>query len=106
MLEKLNMMFNQYLAYFSLFLLFYVLSIKYLKISLKYNITDKPNVRTSHQAITQRGAGFIFPLSILIWSKIYQQHLFFIVGLIIISIISFIDDIFDFKSMLQTLISK
>ena len=90
-------MFNQYSIYFSLFIFLCLLSVIYLKISLKFNITDKPNIRTSHNTITPRGAGFIFPVSILIWAIIYQQYFYFIFGLVIISIISFIDDVFDLK---------
>jgi len=64
----------------------------YLKLAVKFNIIDKPNVRSSHTVITIRGGGVLFPISILIWSLIEGIFNPFILGLLCISIISFIDD--------------
>lgn len=66
----------------------------YIKLAQKFNIVDIPNERSSHSNKTVRGGGIIFPISILLWfiySK-FQLPLFF-AGLIIISVISFIDDL-------------
>lgn len=66
----------------------------YIKLADKYNIIDKPNSRSSHSNITVRGGGIIFPLGALIWFMWsgFQYPMFFI-GLVIISLVSFIDDI-------------
>ena len=66
----------------------------YCKLAVKYNITDKPDQRRSHDTPTIRGAGIIFPLSVMIWfyiNGISDIHFFF--GLIFISLISFLDDL-------------
>ena len=62
----------------------------------KLNIIDKPNKRSSHNEITIRGGGVLFPISILLWSLVEGVFNHFIIGLLCISIISFID---DFKSL-------
>ena len=64
----------------------------YFKLADKYNIIDKPNERSSHTEITIRGGGFLFPISILLWGLIEDIFNPFIIGLLCISIISFIDD--------------
>lgn len=69
-------------------------SYTYIKLAKKYNIVDIPNERSSHSYKTVRGGGIIFPISILIWF-IYSGFQFplFFCGLIIISVISFLDDL-------------
>ena len=64
----------------------------YFKVADKYNIIDNPNERSSHREITIRGGGVLFPISILLWSLIEGVFNPFILGLLCISIISFIDD--------------
>ncbi|GAB5558163.1 MAG: glycosyltransferase family 4 protein [Schleiferiaceae bacterium] len=64
----------------------------YFLLAKKYNITDVPNKRSSHQEVTIRGGGVIFPIAILIWYFTHQEYLFFTIGLISISAISFADD--------------
>ncbi len=64
----------------------------YFKLANKFNIIDKPNERSSHKELTIRGGGILFPISILIWSFVEGVFNPFIIGLLCISIISFIDD--------------
>ena len=64
----------------------------YFKLADKYNIIDKPNGRSSHSNITIRGGGILFPIAILIWSFTTGIFNFFTIGLILISVISFVDD--------------
>ena len=64
----------------------------YLKLAVKLNIIDNPNERSSHREITIRGGGVLFPITILLWSLIEGVFNPFILGLLCISIISFIDD--------------
>ena len=64
----------------------------YLKLADKYNIIDKPNERSSHSNITIRGGGILFPIAILIWSFTTGIFNLFTIGLILISVISFVDD--------------
>ncbi len=82
-------------------LLFIALSI-YIKIADKFNIIDKPNNRSSHSKITVRGGGIIFPVAVLIWFIWYGFHYpMFFAGLVMISLVSFIDDISPLSSKIR-----
>jgi len=77
----------------------------YFKIADHYNIIDKPNHRSSHTKITIRGGGIVFPLSVLLWFIISGfEYPFFVAGLMLISAVSFIDDIKNISRRVRTLI--
>ena len=66
----------------------------YFKIADHYNIIDKPNQRSSHTSITLRGGGIIFyfgALAFFIASGF--EYPWFMIGLTLISAISFVDDV-------------
>jgi len=74
----------------------------YFKIADKYNIIDKPNERSSHTLITVRGGGILFPLSALIYVLCFDFHYpWFISGLILISVVSFMDDISELNGKIR-----
>lgn len=79
-----------------------VLELVYFKMADKCNIIDKPNERSSHSSIVLRGGGVIFPFSMLVWAglqgangnwSVVMDYLPFLIGLVIITGVSFIDDI-------------
>jgi len=76
-----------------------IISIKiYLKIAKSYSIVDHPNQRSSHNSITIRGGGIIFPIAVILWFILSDcLYPYFFMGFIIISIISFLDDIYYLK---------
>ena len=44
----------------------------YLKIAKRFEIVDKPNHRSSHEIVTIRGGGIVFPISVFMYfTKIY-----------------------------------
>lgn len=66
----------------------------YFRIADRFNIIDKPNLRSSHTSITLRGGGIIFLFGAwLFWALFGLQYSWFILGLSLIGIISFIDDV-------------
>ncbi len=77
----------------------------YFKIADYFNIIDKPNERSSHSTIVLRGGGIIFTISMIVWAVMMglgmiqgaehsiMGYLPFLGGLLLISGISFIDDI-------------
>ena len=75
----------------------------YFKIADKFNIIDKPNERSSHKTIVLRGGGVIFPISMIVWmilgivqgfnGSTVQEYVPFIIGLVLIAGVSFVDDI-------------
>ena len=98
---------NTYLTYGIIFVILLVLELVYFKIADKFNIIDKPNERSSHSTIVLRGGGIIFVLSILVWAVAcilgcgesmgsmdsVVAYLPFLVGLVLITGVSFVDDI-------------
>ncbi|MEX8548399.1 MAG: glycosyltransferase family 4 protein [Mucilaginibacter sp.] len=87
----------------SLVLLF-AAELLYFKIADHFNIIDKPNHRSSHTAITIRGGGIIFAFAILAFS-FYAGFVYpyFLVGLLLIGFISFMDDIRELSSKVRML---
>ncbi|WP_245943777.1 MraY family glycosyltransferase [Pedobacter nutrimenti] len=64
----------------------------YFKIANHYNIIDKPNERSSHSEITIRGGGIIFVFSTLSVVVLHPEFWLPVLGILIIGVISFIDD--------------
>ncbi|RZL52610.1 MAG: UDP-GlcNAc--UDP-phosphate GlcNAc-1-phosphate transferase, partial [Pedobacter sp.] len=66
------------------------------------NIIDKPNARSSHSTITLRGGGIIFIIAGLIFYLFAGFHYpFFILGLLAIGTISFLDDILTLNNKVR-----
>lgn len=85
-----------------------VAELAYFKMADHFNIIDKPNERSSHTTIVLRGGGVIFTLSMIAWAVlmlIQGQGIFpygpFLVGLILITGISFWDDIHSLPDSLR-----
>jgi len=77
----------------------------YFNIAEKYNITDKPNQRSSHKNITIRGGGIIFYIGALLYFMFYGfSYPIFSLGLTLIAIISFLDDIKTLNSKVRILV--
>lgn len=82
------------MIYILILILLFVLEILYFRIADKFNIIDKPNLRSSHTKITLRGGGIIFYIGVLLYFIIDGfQYPWFFIGLTLITIISFADDI-------------
>lgn len=71
-----------------------ILMLLYFQVADRFNIIDKPNLRSSHTEITLRGGGIIFWFSALLY---FIQHIqinyFFFTGITLVSLVSFWDDI-------------
>lgn len=97
-------------TYLFIFVILLALELVYFKIADKYNIIDKPNERSSHSSIVLRGGGIIFALSMLVWVGLQGAHddwevvidyLPFLIGLVLVTGISFIDDIHSLPDSLR-----
>lgn len=85
--------------------LFISIILLYFYIARRYNIIDKPNHRSSHENLTIRGGGIIFPIAFLIHCLFSESiPYYFIIGLTLISIVSFYDDIQTLSSKLRLLV--
>lgn len=82
------------MIFLSIFLLLILLELAYFRIADRFNIIDKPNMRSSHKTIVLRGGGIIFLFGIWLYAAFFgMNYLWFILGLSLIGLISFIDDI-------------
>lgn len=77
-----------------IFLMLVLLELAYFRIADRFNIIDKPNLRSSHKTIVLRGGGIIFLFGIWLYVAFFGlNYLWFILGLSLIGLVSFIDDI-------------
>jgi len=90
------------MKYFLLFVALFIILKIYIQIAKQFNIVDQPNFRSSHSEVTVRGGGIIFPIGVLTWF-IYSGFQFpiFFLGLTLISVISFLDDIKQLSSKIR-----
>jgi len=80
----------------------FVLELVYFKIADHFNIIDKPNARSSHSTITLRGGGILFGLAALVYFFGFGfNYPWFILGLTLISLISFLDDIYTLNNKIR-----
>jgi UDP-GlcNAc:undecaprenyl-phosphate/decaprenyl-phosphate GlcNAc-1-phosphate transferase len=92
---------------YALFLLvvLFVAELVYFKIADHYNIIDQPNHRSSHTAVTIRGGGIIFGIAGLLAFFLFGfQYLFFSIGLFLIALISFLDDMHTLNNKVRLVV--
>jgi len=101
---------NMWTTYLIIAVLLIVAELVYFKIADKCNIIDKPNERSSHSTIVLRGGGIIFAISMLVWLfwQVFQGswltvngYLPFLIGLVLVAGISFVDDIHSLPDSLR-----
>lgn len=79
----------------------------YFKVAQRFAIVDKPNARSSHQYITIRGGGIIFPLAAIVFFPLSSiEEIIFCVSILTISILSFLDDIKPIDSLIRLIIQS
>jgi UDP-N-acetylmuramyl pentapeptide phosphotransferase/UDP-N-acetylglucosamine-1-phosphate transferase len=71
---------------------FIVVMIVYFRIADYYNIIDHPNERSSHAEVTIRGGGIVFLSAAVADLILYPHYWLPVSGILIIGIISFLDD--------------
>lgn len=101
---------NNWITYVIIAAILSVAELVYFKIADHFNIIDKPNERSSHSTIVLRGGGIIFAISILVWMALQmvqgewfmvKDYLPFIIGLVMICGVSFVDDIHSLPDSLR-----
>lgn len=82
------------MTYILLVIALFALELVYFRIADKFNIIDKPNLRSSHTKITLRGGGIIYLLGVWLYSLFFGfNYPYFLSGLTAIALVSFVDDI-------------
>lgn len=78
-------------------IILFLLMLAYVWFAKKYSIIDRPNERSSHNTVVVRGAGVVFPLSLIVYQVTFSQYYpnfhFVFAGAMLISLVSFIDDL-------------
>lgn len=83
----------------------FLLEILYFRIANHFNIIDKPNERSSHTQITLRGGGIIFYIGVLLYFIISGfEYPYFFLGLTMITLVSFLDDIITLSNKIRLLV--
>jgi UDP-N-acetylmuramyl pentapeptide phosphotransferase/UDP-N-acetylglucosamine-1-phosphate transferase len=82
------------MIYTILFFILFIIELLYFRVADKFNIIDKPNLRSSHTEITLRGGGVIFWFAALLYFvQNTGYNYFFFTGITLVSLVSFWDDI-------------
>ena len=99
------------IEYIIIFVLLLTAELIYFRIADKCNIIDKPNERSSHSTIVLRGGGIIFSLSMIAWAVLmlvqgndFTPYIPFLVGLLMVAGISFVDDIHSLPDNLRMVV--
>ena len=88
-----------------IFLMLILLELAYFRIADRFNIIDKPNLRSSHSSIVLRGGGIIFLISVWLYAAFFGlTYPWFILGLTLIGLVSFIDDIRSLPDSLRLVV--
>lgn len=93
------------MTYLIVFIVLFALELLYFKVADRFNIIDKPNERSSHTTITLRGGGIIFYFGALAYF-VYSgfQYPWFFLGLTLMTLVSFLDDIITLSNKIRLLI--
>lgn len=88
-----------------IFVLLVLLELAYFRVADRFNIIDKPNLRSSHKSVVLRGGGIIFLFGIWLYAAFFGFHyVWFIIGLSLIGLVSFVDDIHSLPDSLRLVV--
>ena len=93
------------MTYLIVFFVLFVVELLYFRIADRFNIIDKPNERSSHTAVTLRGGGVIFYIAALLYFILSGfPYPWFFLGLTLMAVVSFIDDIVTLSNKIRLFI--
>jgi len=93
------------MIYLAVFFALLLLEIGYFSLAKKFNIIDKPNQRSSHTKVTLRGGGIVFYFGALLFFFTSNfSYPWFFLGLTLMALVSFLDDIFTLSNKIRLLI--
>ncbi|MBD5192962.1 MAG: glycosyltransferase family 4 protein [Bacteroidales bacterium] len=82
------------MIFVAILLLLVLIELAYFYMANRFNIIDKPNLRSSHKSIVLRGGGIIFLFGAWLYSIFFGlTYPWFLLGLTLVGLVSFIDDI-------------
>lgn len=93
------------MTYAIISVLLLLLELAYFRVADRFNIIDKPNLRSSHSSVVLRGGGIIFLFGAwLFWAFFGQQYSWFILGLTLVGLVSFADDVRSLPDSLRLVV--
>ncbi|MEH6679301.1 MAG: glycosyltransferase family 4 protein [Sediminicola sp.] len=88
--------------FFLIALILIVAAQGYFILAKRFNIIDRPNERSSHTKPTIRGGGILFVVSTLLFFFFSEfQYPYFVLGLLLVALISFVDDLYTLGSKIR-----
>lgn len=93
------------MIYAIIFALLILLELAYFCVADRFNIIDKPNLRSSHTSVTLRGGGIVFLFGAWLYTVFFGLYYgWFLLGLTLIGLISFIDDIHSLPDSVRLIV--
>lgn len=93
---------TEYLIYPAVFVLLIVVMRTYMYLAHKWEIVDEPGYRSNHSTTVLRGGGILFPISVALFFAINGPlHPYFFAGVVLLSVISFLDDLRNVKAVFR-----
>lgn len=93
------------MIYAIIFVLLVLLELAYFRVADRFNIIDKPNLRSSHTSIVLRGGGIIFLFGAWIYAAFFGlDYGWFLLGLTLIGVVSFVDDVHSLPDSLRLVV--
>ncbi|OAZ03081.1 MraY family glycosyltransferase [Flavobacterium succinicans] len=81
------------MIYIVFFIVLLMAELFYFKIADRFNIIDKPNLRSSHTQITLRGGGILFPIAVVLGFGMGYVSWSLTLAVSLVAVVSFVDDI-------------
>ena len=104
MMQLINDIPASSLFYFFLGCLLFLVMLAYILMARRFGIIDYPNERSSHKHPTISSAGVLFPFAVLLWFILSgMQDALIVFALLLLSVLSFLDDIRHVNAKLRIL---
>lgn len=90
------------MTFIIIFFALILLELAYFRVAERFNIIDKPNLRSSHTSVVLRGGGIIFLLGVWLYAAFFgMSYPWFMLGVSLVGIVSFVDDIHSLPDSLR-----
>lgn len=87
------------MIYIVFFIVLLLAEFFYFKIADRFNIIDKPNLRSSHTQITLRGGGILFPIAVVLGFGMGYVSGALALAVLLVAVVSFVDDILPLSQL-------
>lgn len=93
------------MSYIIICILLILFELAYFRIADRFNIIDKPTLRSSHTTVTLRGGGIVFLFGAWLYAAFFGLgYGWFLLGLSFIGLVSFVDDIHSLPDSMRLVV--